>query len=363
MSGLRFLIISFLLNTKKIIAKKIIWLGLVSLFVAVALGGRFVHSETPILVISAGVFYNPSSPFETSISSFLNESVSGTSFIEFVFYDDMDELLRDVALGRVECGYVLNANIENAQSGDFAGIVTVIVSERTIVTPILNDIVASAILRASVEDITRDSLAALFGENDELDYFVAWQFSAYNQMDIFMVPTFRGEHGRAYEITQSPTTQIAARALHGLIGLTLLILSMFCAGMFIEERQADLSTALRAHKKLGLYDISLWLSAFAAMFVIGSAGLLAIALFAPNIINSASSAVAALAIYSAICALLLTLCARFLKNAGLIQSFGLFLVILNIFFGGALLDLVEISDSLANLQRLFPLFWYIEMSL
>jgi len=362
-SGLGFLAVSFLLNIKKVMARKIMWLGLIALFVSVALSGRFAQSETAVIVINAGVFYNPSSLFEASIVSFLNESVHDTNFIEFVFYDDLDELLRDVALGRLECAYVFNANIENAQTGDLTGIVTVIVSERTIATPILNDIVASAVLRASVEDITRDGLIGLFGESDELDYFVEWQFLAYSQMDIFMTPSFDGEYGQAYRVVQSPSTQIAARALHGLIGLTLLILSMFCAVIFIEERATDLNAALRAHRRLALYDVSLWMSAFVAVFIIGLAGQLAMILFAPNIITSIPSATAAIAMYVAICALFLTLAARLLKNAGLIQSFGLFLVILNIFFGGVLLDLVEISDTLANLQRLFPLFWYIEMSL
>jgi hypothetical protein len=46
------------------------------------------------------------------------------------------------------------------------------------------------------------------------------------------------------------------------------------------------------------------------------------------------------------------------KSARVIQSFGLFIIIANIFFGGVILDLSELAPQMANIQRVFPLFWY-----
>ena len=363
MSGLRFLLVAFVLNIKKIIDMKVVWFGLVGLFLAVAFGGTFAQGDSPVVVVHAGVLHDSADPFESSIVQFLDKSVADIAFVEFVLYDDLEELLRDVALGRLECGYVLGDNIENALVGDFEGIVTVITSPRTIAAPILNDIVAAAILRASVEDITRDGLINIFGESEELDHFVEWQFFAYNQMDIFMVPQFAGEQWYGYEDTQRASAQIASRVLHGLIGLTLLVLSMFCAGIFIEERASGLGVSLRAHGRLGIYNLSLWTSAFAIMFVVGLGGLLAMVIFASSVVGSVLSGLAPLAFYAAVCALLLTLLSQVLKSAGLIQSFGLFLLILNIFFGGVLLNLVEVSETLEQVQWFFPLFWYIEMAM
>jgi len=357
---MRFFWVSFVLNAKKIIAKKAMWIGLILLFLTVSFGGAFAQTQRSIVVLNAGVFYNPSVLFEASVARVLDESVRDIPFIQFIFYDDLEELYADVAFGRLECGYVLNSDLGN---GEFEGVVTVIVSPRTIATPILNDIVAAAILRVGAEDITRDGLISIFGESEELNYFVERQFLAYNEMDIFMVPSFIGEYGHAHESAPNIFDATASRVLYGLIGLTILIMSLFCTGMFIEGRASALNVALRAHGKLGLYDFSLWASAFAVMFTIGLSGLMAKALFAPNFIGQALSSAAALAFYAAVCSLFLTLASRFLKSAGLIQSFGLFLVILNIFFGGVLLDLAEISEALSHLQRLFPLFWYIEMSL
>jgi len=342
---------------------KVIWFGLVGLFFAVAFGARFAQNDDPAIVVRAGVLHDFADPFESSIVQFLDKSVEEIAFVEFVLYDDLEELLRDVALGRVECGYVLNDNIARSLVGDFEAVVTVITSHRTIATPILNDIVAAAILRASVEAITKDGLINIFGESDELNHFVKRQFLAYNQMDIFMVPHFAGEHGHGYEDTQTASAQVAARVLYGLIGITLLILSIFSTGIFIEERASGLGMSLRAHGKLGLYYLSLWVAAFIVMFVIGLGGLLAMVIFAPSVIGSALFGIAPLAFYTAVCALLLALASQALKSAGLIQSFGLFLLILNIFFGGVLLNLAEVSEALARLQWFFPLFWYIEMSL
>ena len=363
MDGLRFLAVSTMLNIKKFIMMKALWLGLALLFLAVALGGVLSQRAEPIVVIRAGVLYDSSSPLESQIVKFLNESISDIPFVEFIFYDDLDELITDVQLGRLECGYVLNDNIGSVLLGEFSGIVTVVVSHRTIATPVLNDIVAAAILRASVEDVTRDGLIAFFGENDELYEFVEWQFLAYEQMDIFMVPSFAGEYGYAYELAPSLAEITARRILHGLIGLMILILSLFGAGMFIDERAHGLTPALKAHGKLALYDFSLWASAFVAMFAMGIIGLLAMAAFATHLFGSVWSAITALAVYAALCAALFALISRILKDTGLIQSFGLFLVILNIFFGGVLMDLAEINETLAHIQRLFPLFWYIEMAI
>ena len=115
---------------------------------------------------------------------------------------------------------------------------------------------------------------------------------------------------------------------------------------------------LSIHGKLAVYDLSLLAAAFLAMFIVGFAGITSAARLAPGLLVSFQLELAALAAYSAVCAVLLILLARLLKNTKIIQTFGLFIVIANIAFGGVVLDLAEVSPPLAHLQRFFPLYWY-----
>ena len=359
---MKFFAVSFLLNIKKFLTRRTYWCGLVALPVILAFGGIFLRTESPAIAITAGIYFNPDSTLESAIFDALYD----TAFTHFAAYDDAQALIEDVRLGRIECGYIINPNIGNAKSGDFSGLVTLVTSPRTMAAPIFNDMVAAAVLRASAEYITKDGLRSFFGESDfyELDHFVSWQFEAYKQMDIFMVPLFVDTalsvtaSGQAEEARPGLAEITARRVFRGMIGLTIHVLIIFAAPIFIEERQNGLQKALSIHGKLGFYEISLWLAAFLAMFAIGAVGLASATIFAPDVLPEKPLEIAALAVLTAICAALLVLAARLLKTAKIIQAMGLFIIMANIAFGGVILDLTEINPNLDYIQRIFPLFWY-----
>jgi hypothetical protein len=353
---MKFFALSFLLNLKKFLTRQTFWWGLVALPVILAFGGMFLRTESPAVTITAGIYFNPDSAFEAAIFDALYE----TAFTRFTAYDDSRALIEDVRLGRIECGYIINPNIESAKYGDFSGLVTLVTSPRTMVAPIFNDMVTAAVLRASAEYITKEGLRGFFGESDadELNHFVNWQFEAYRQMDIFMVPLFVDTSGQAEEARADLAEITARRVFRGMIGLTIHILIIFAAPIFIEERRSGLTKALSIHGKLAAYDISLWLAAFLAMLVVGASGLASAALFAPYVLPEMPLEIAALTAFAAVCATLPVLAARLLKTSKIIQTLGLFIVIANIAFGGVILDLAEINPNLDYIQRIFPLFWY-----
>ena len=351
---MKFFAVSFLLNVKKFLVQPAFWCGLVVLPAIIALGGMFLQTGGTAVTITAGVHFNPENPFEAAIFDALEE----TRFTRFAAYDDIETLLQDVRLGRIECGYILNSNIDNAKEGDFTGLVTLVTSPRTMTAPIFNDMMAAAILRASSEHITKDGLRGFFDESDEIDHFVSWQFAAYNEMDIFMTPVFASTVSHIEDAGQNLGEITARRVFRGTVGLTIHILILFAAPIFIDERRYGLPKALSVHGKLAAYDISLWAAAFAVMFAVGMAGLASAAIFAPDLFAQISLELMALAAISAVCAALLILAARLLKTAKIIHTMGLFIIIANIAFGGVILDLAEISPQLAHFQRIFPLFWY-----
>ena len=353
-----FFITSSLLNIKKFAAQKAVWFGLIILPLALSLGGMSLRSGITVVEVTAGVYFNHENELEAHIFEIL-ESVT-TAFVRFTAYDDQEALLEDVRLGRIECGYILHITTESAVQNELRESVTLVSSPRTVAAPVLNEIVAAAILRAATPELTKAGLEAFFSGNTDIAEFVEWQFDAYAEMDIFMSPAFTGQAGFDEQGAPNISDITASRIFHGLIGLTILALLLFCIPIFIEERHSGLPIALRACGKLGLYYASLWAAALAASFTIGLAGLCAIAVFAPHLLAQTHVELAALIGYAAVCSALMVLLACRLHNAHFVQSFGLFIIILNIFFGGVLLNLAEISPSLAYLQLLFPLYWYVE---
>jgi len=353
-----FFLTSFRLNLKKLAAQKAILLGLILLPVVLSLGGLALHSGTAVIEVTAGVYFDRENELETHIFEILE--VGETPFIRFVAYDNLDAMLEDVRLGRIECGYILHISQENIVRNELRDSATVVISPRTVATPVLNEIIAAAILRATTQEFTQAALEFLFSDSTDIAEFVEWQFSAYAEMDIFMTPTFAGEPHTARQAAPDLFEITASRIFHGFIGLTIFALLLFCIPMFIEERRFGLPAALRAHGKLGAYYVSLWSASFAVSLAIGLAGLCAMAIFAPQLLAPPFVELVALVGYAAVCSALMVLFSCLLRTAGFVQSLGLFIIILNIFFGGLLLDIAEVSPNLAPLQRLFPLFWYVE---
>lgn len=351
---MRFFGICLWLGIKEFLIRPTFWAVLLVLPAILAIAAFLFQSEESIITVTAGVYFDSEDPFERAIF----EALDSASMVNFVAYDDADELLNDVMLGRIESGYIFNDNIHNAKTGDFSGIITLSVSSRTIASAVLNDIVAAAVLQTAAPYITNEALQSFFPENAYIDAFVAQDFARYALSDIFMTPTFISGDG---EVADAPPTIIqatAARIMRGIIGLGIHILMLFTLPIFAKEGMGHLSRALRFHKKLWVYNLSLWLSPFIMMFVVGAAGLFAAAMLAPSFVAEAGVEIAALAVLCAVCASILVIVGRLLKSARSVQAFGLFIIIANIVFGGVVLDLSELSPSLAHMQRVFPLFWY-----
>ena len=354
---MRFFALSFWLNVKKFLLRPAFWCGLFALPLVIAAIGVFMQFGMQAITITAGVYFNRENALEAAIFDILGE----TPHARFVAYEDVYVLIEDVRLGRIECGYIINPNINNAKEGDFYGIITLVTSPRTIAAPILNDMVSAAVLRASSKYITKDGIGRFFGESDEIEVFVNWQFAAYDEMDIFMTPIFLNVAGLYGETQLSLAEVTAKRMFRGMIGLAILILILFACPIFINERQHGLQKKLLFHGKLAAYDLTLLAAAFSAMFVIGMAGLASAVFVNPDLLVSVWLEIAAMSAFSAVNAIGLVLLARLLKTAKIIQTFGLFIVIANIAFGGVVLDLAEVSPQLAHLQRFFPLYWYTSM--
>jgi len=329
-----FFVTSLRVNFKRFFLQKTLWFTFIGLIMALTVGGIFFNrTETPFITVVAGVYYDNNCAVQVKIAGIL---VNGQEeLVNFIVYSDKNLLIEDVRLGRIECGYVLSSELR----------VRVINSAFSTVVPILNEIVAAAVFQAFTEEIVTDWLKDFFGY-DNIQEFVAWHFEYYRQADIFMTPDFEGGgFGAEQQISLVDIT--ASRAVHGLIGLAMLIVIMF----YMPENKAGFNNALRSCKKLGIYNFSTFVSVFIVIFMMGLVGVFVMHGLVPVLVGNFS--VIYLFIY---CFAIIVPVKLF---SGFVQSFGLFIIILHVFFGGVFIDLFEINPILGRLQYVFPLYWYL----
>ncbi|MCL2250050.1 MAG: hypothetical protein FWC13_12375 [Oscillospiraceae bacterium] len=358
---MRFFLTSLRLNVKKLALRRAVLVSLILLPISLSVGAIFlVDSDISPVSVTAGVYFDNENLLGTEVFNALTESVSDTPFINFVLYDNLDALIYDVRFGRIECGYVITPQIENAADAGFDGVVTLITSDRSVLSDGLNELVAAALLKVSSESIARTWLYANFDETADIGEFVASEFERYRQSDIFMTPLHIAQTGPEEDVASSLSQIAANRVMHGLIGLSIIVLFLFYIPALIDEQNSGLRISLSACGRGFAYDTSLFAAMLAVNLLIGFAGLTAMVFFSPHLLSDALTEIMALKVFAAVNALLVMLAVRLLRSKAPVQSLGLFLVLANIFFGGVLLDLYEISPELARVQQFFPLFWYID---
>ena len=357
---MKFFLTSLRLSIKKLALRRATLFSLILLPISLSIGAIFLaDSDISPVAVTAGVYFDSENLLGAEVFEALTESVSDTPFINFVLYDNLDALIDDVRFGRIECGYFITPQIENAAYAGFDGVVTLITSTRSVLADGLNELVAAALLRVSSENIARTWLYANFAENADISGFVTSEFERYRQSDIFMTPLHIAQLGPEEDVAPSLSHITASRVMHGLIGLSIITLFLFYIPALIDEQNSGLRTSLSACGRSVTYDVSLFAAMLVVSLLIGFSGLSAIFFFSPFLLSDALTEIAALIVFAAVNALLMMLAVRLLRTKAPVQSLGLFLVLANIFFGGVLFDLYEISPELARIQGFFPLFWYV----
>ena len=312
---MKFFITSTWLNLKKIIIKRTILLAFI-LLPSIGMIINFTdYSQSLIINIPIGIYGDISLNIENPL-------------IQIIVYSDREALKEDVISGILNFGYVIEETI------------TIITTENSFGYQITNEIITAAILEKNVETMTIE-LLNFFLAGEDLENFVYTRIAYYRQSDIFMQPYLIGRE--ASHINEININEFNRHLLKGIVGLIITALLIFIIPYFIKEKNSGVLDSLKYHKKTFVYYISLFTALFIVMLILG--------LFAMWQIDILS-----FTIYIFTC-VTLTIFAIFLfKNSNIIQSFGIFLIILNVF---ALIDFSEISVILGKLQMLLPLYWFL----
>ncbi|MCL1994960.1 MAG: hypothetical protein FWG63_02000 [Defluviitaleaceae bacterium] len=351
-----FLMFSTWLNIKKIFGMQVVTVTVFALVVGFAVGA-ILAQDGAIVSINVGVLYHEAHHFAD-----LQARVQDNPFVTFVSYTDRYLLEQDILAGVVTIGYVLAESFQYLGFGQQGYIITQLTSPRTIAAPIINEIVAASALYASLEDITAGALVTHFPnyQPEQLAHFAHTRLEFYRCQDIFMIPIFHSVD--AYIGMQYVALESRVRIVHGIIGIYLLAVAIFLIPAFIEEKTRGVLVPLAHHNVRGTYYLSLIFSVALVLFSIGACGNLVLAIFDPNIFRGVYAFVA-LFFYSVSLSFIMVGAVYVLKTSLIVQNFGIFIIICNIFFGGMLLNLYEIAPGIAVLQYFSPLFWYIQFLL
>ena len=344
---MNFFITSIILNIKKIFNKKIVLLSFFVLPLCIFLLVRLNHTFP---TLSIGVYFQENDEFSSNIFSFLVEKSHDNPFVSFIYFRDIDQLENAVYTNYINHGYVLDTSLStNPFSENYINLLT---SPRTLAVPIVNEIVASALLYNSLQNITVGIINTHFPEEDVLE-FVTESIEFYRQQNIFMEPTLVAVHG------DNPVEEISSitlvRIKHGIIGLVILTLLIFITPIFISEKNNGVLLPLNFYRMKTFYYLSIWTSIFLVLTFLGSIS----TIFLPFYINNFIF----LFIYVAKNVIIMAIIYIFMKTDIILQNFGIFIIILNIFFGGVLIDLNEINETLGTIQNFFPLFHYIQSAI
>lgn len=343
-----FFVLSTWLNVKKILAKKVVIFAFFALPMVLVSLSSLLHNTT-VATLHVGIAYDSAIPFHNQVVTKVADSVDNNPFITIVPFNDESALRSSVASNAITMGYIVPSTVTYA---DFVpNLITLVTSSNTIGDAVVNEIFAAALLDMALESITNRAFLFHFADSDA-DIFVREQIAAYRDSDIFMVPVFHSQD--AYVSVEDVVNQSALRLMYGTVGMVILALVIFVVPVFIVERLTGVVVPLKGAKIKAVYNISVW----AGMFVVMLVGFV---LPSGLVLGAGSGFVFVVGLYAVFTVALVLGVSFFVNSGAIVQSFGVFVLLVNIFFGGVFVDMNQFNEGLGLVQRAFPLFWMVEM--
>ncbi|MCL1936301.1 MAG: hypothetical protein FWF57_08020 [Defluviitaleaceae bacterium] len=334
---MNFFITSTIINIKKIISQKIVILLVFILPIVIFFYSNSENNE--IFNLNVGIFlYEHENEI---INMFKDES----DVVTFIIYSDIYKMNDDVFTNTINHGYIitdLNLPFEEIN-------IEVILSPRSIAVPIVNEIVSTNIIDYTLEQNTINILQYNF-EDENIPTFVEQQIHFFRNQDIFVLPNLQEEN---VQITRDLQNTINIRISNGIIGITITIMLIFLLQIFIKEKKESIFQSLKYHKIQNIYYFSVFVSIAIILYITGLFAMLLTPFFSVTNISLLFIFVLLNVIISAISFFLI-------KQINFIQNFGIFIILLNLFFGGFFINLNEFNNQIGFLQNFFPMFWYIE---
>lgn len=315
-------------------------------------------SKTDVISVRIGVVWDKADLYAKSIY----ENIIKAEGIALQSFDFDEAAIAEelVKTGDLECAYVINGGLgEKIERGEISGIIQLIKSPATLADAVVNEMVYSSVIKSFSAQITSNELAKNLGvDYNETMKVIEEKTIEYYNLDAktnFVTASDSFKKGaEEFDLIQI----LAARVLHGVIAIFILTAIMFMLPKFIEEKRDGFAAKLGI---LGLckYYFSFFLSLFVINMIFGIGAIFVAKAMYPAGIMATDIEIAALCAYTAVVCMLGVFIVNLLNKSDLIYAAFIFVLIINIFFGGVIFDLNEISRAMGDVSGCFASSMYI----
>lgn len=161
---MRFCLAWLNVSLKKTLSDKAFFVILVLIpFVGWLVNGQMLKEDNQ-LEIKVGLYYSEN----LFIQEMADSLIKSTDIVNYIKYDDYEEMKKDVSAHKIECGYAFDENLqERLRLGESEGIIKCLKSSATLMDAIVNELIFAQFL-----DLYSDEILYDFIEEKNLEYII-----------------------------------------------------------------------------------------------------------------------------------------------------------------------------------------------
>ena len=354
---MRFYGVALRLKLKELLCHKgyLLVLGILPILIAFLMFMSVAYAEETGL--KAGVWWDKDSHMGEKLSTYLMQDDA----IHFIAYEEIEQLKKSVAIGEIECGFIISSEIdEKRENHNLSEAITIIKSPATMSAGVMQEIVSGGVYRYISADIAYRVLSEKAYMNQEMDleeWLKAQVETYYVNGDLMQVDYASGD-----EVTSKPQQKGEGfvRLAKGLIAVFLLISSMLMGERLSEDYNSQLYQRLYTVKKKAIYPevalvganmlMQMLVSLVAMLIIGGKAHLSASELFKEMLL---------LLVYMSTLSMVVMLGSVWIKSSAMWFSMIPMLIIASIIFCPIVIDLSSMQTPLKYICYLFLPYYYL----
>lgn len=310
-------------------------------------GGYLLKAGPSASEISVAIVMDNTDMYAHGIVDELPE-ISGVEYTVLPL-NEWEDVTRRVSTGEIECAYYLHPQLKEALlQGGSTGI-TLAKSPRTVMDSLINDRLFSAVLNHSAPDIVVENLISTINlSEDSLRELVGPKYTEFRTQGEFVGIEAIWSDGHTKE---KPQENSAARPLHGLCAIMLIIASAAGLPRHIKEKDRILS-ALQSRSIVSYY-LGVYICMLIRMLLLGILALLLARGWHPEALYVPKQELVLLLAYCVSITSVGLLLIALLHNEGAIFAGTIFTVIATILLGGVFFDAAELGGLMERISILF----------
>ena len=345
---MHFFVTALYLRLKQTVMTKFFIVSAMLSFLLTLACGAFFASQPNGTAIGVGLIIDSSSPVQRMI---YDNFASGGN-IRVTVFSSRAQLEKSVMNATLECGYILNDVDAKLLARDYTDFATLIESPASMLTGFTNELFYSAVFKSISGNIAYDYLTDA-GAGISLGE-IQNEIQSYYDSGVFMDTV----NVNAGVITGSRNISLfgAGWVLRGVVALSAFIFVYFSMIHFFGKRRDEVNDRLE-NRRQALDSAARLIAVLISAILSSLGGIICAAFFLPAICHHALYEAASYLLYL-VCLTGIGYLAAFLLGGAVMYSIFSIAFVAAMVFGGYLLDMNGVNESLGKVQSVFPGAWY-----